>query len=126
MTTLPSGWASVPLGELVEATRPRVNPRDADGLQFIGMDHVEPQTMRLLGTVPAPTMKSAAVQLEPGDVLYGRLRPYLNKVYRPQFPRTWFGGVSRSHAFRAPGWRVPALSAQLVRLRSIRNRAEYR
>lgn len=86
MTALPSGWASVPLGELVEAARPRVNPRDADGLQFIGMDHVESQTMRLLGTVPASTMKSAAVQFEPGDVLYGRLRPYLNKVYRPDFP----------------------------------------
>lgn len=85
MTELPQGWSSVPLGELVEATRPRVNPRDADGLLFIGMDHVESETMRLLGTVPASTMKSAAVHFQAGDVLYGRLRPYLNKVYRPDF-----------------------------------------
>jgi len=85
MTELPAGWTSVPLGELVDAARPRVKPRDADGLRFIGMDHVESQTMRLLGTVPASTMKSAAVRFEPGDVLYGRLRPYLNKVYRPDF-----------------------------------------
>ena len=41
--------------------------------------------MRLLGTVPARTMKSSAVHFQPGDVLYGRLRPYLNKVYRPDF-----------------------------------------
>lgn len=41
--------------------------------------------MRLLGTVPASTMKSSAVHFQPGDVLYGRLRPYLNKVYRPDF-----------------------------------------
>lgn len=86
MTQLPTGWTSVPLGDLVEAARSRVNPRDANGLRFIGMDHVESQTMRLLGTVPASTMKSAAVRFEPGDVLYGRLRPYLNKVYRPDFP----------------------------------------
>lgn len=85
MTELPVGWTSVPLKDLVEATRPRVSPGDADGLPFIGMDHVEAQTMRLLGTVPASTMKSAAVRFEPGDVLYGRLRPYLNKVYRPDF-----------------------------------------
>lgn len=85
MTELPAGWTSVPLKDLVEATRPRVNPKEADGLSFIGMDHVEPQTMRLLGTVPASTMKSAAVRFEPGDVIYGRLRPYLNKVYRPSF-----------------------------------------
>ncbi|OBS08179.1 hypothetical protein Thpro_022429 [Acidihalobacter prosperus] len=41
--------------------------------------------MKLLGTVPAGTMKSSAVHFQPGDVLYGRLRPYLNKVYRPDF-----------------------------------------
>lgn len=85
MTDLPQGWTSAPLGDLVEVARPRVNPGNADGLRFIGMDHVESQTMRLLGTVPASTMKSAAVRFESGDVLYGRLRPYLNKVFRPDF-----------------------------------------
>jgi type I restriction enzyme S subunit len=52
---------------------------------FIGMEHVEAHTMKLLGTVPASTMKSSAVHFKPGDVLYGRLRPYLNKVFRPTF-----------------------------------------
>jgi type I restriction enzyme S subunit len=52
---------------------------------FIGMEHVEAHTMKLLGTVPAATMKSSAVHFKPGDVLYGRLRPYLNKVFRPTF-----------------------------------------
>jgi len=33
--------------------------------------------MRLIGTVPAVTMKSSAVDFQPYDVLYGRLRPYL-------------------------------------------------
>lgn len=41
--------------------------------------------MRLLGTVPAATMKSAASVFHPTDVLYGRLRSYLNKVYQPDF-----------------------------------------
>jgi type I restriction enzyme S subunit len=49
------------------------------------MEHVEAHTMRLLGTVPASAMKSAAVHFQAGDVLYGRLRPYLNKVLRPPF-----------------------------------------
>lgn len=49
------------------------------------MEHIEAHTMRLLGTVPAATMKSSAVHFQPDDVLYGRLRPYLNKVYRPDF-----------------------------------------
>lgn len=85
MRELPHGWSRVPLGELVESIRPRVNPKKSDGLRFIGMDHVESETMRLLGTAPAATMNSTAVRFEPGDVLYGRLRPYLNKVYLADF-----------------------------------------
>ena len=49
------------------------------------MEHIEAQTMKLLGTVPAGSMLSSAVHFQPGDVLYGRLRPYLNKVFRPDF-----------------------------------------
>jgi len=75
----------LPLGEVVKPTRPRVKPSDFPGLPFIGMEHVEAHSMKLLGTVPAATMKSSAVYFKPGDVLYGRLRPYLNKVYRPSF-----------------------------------------
>jgi len=53
--------------------------------QYIGLEHVEAHTMRLLGSSMASQMKSSAAYFGPGDVLYGRLRPYLNKVYRPHF-----------------------------------------
>lgn len=49
------------------------------------MEQVQAQTMRLLGTVPAASMKSGANAFKAGDVLYGRLRAYLNKVYQPNF-----------------------------------------
>lgn len=62
-----------------------MKPVDKPELPFIGMEHVEAHTMKLLGTVAAGSMKSSAVHFKPGDVLYGRLRPYLNKVYRPNF-----------------------------------------
>ena len=79
------GWEIRPLGEVVKPTRPRIKPSEKPDLPFIGMEHVEAHTMKLLGTVPAGTMKSSAVHFQSGDVLYGRLRPYLNKVYRPNF-----------------------------------------
>ena len=75
----------VPLGDVVKPIRPRVKPTENPDLPFIGMEHVEAHTMKLLGTVPASEMKSASVRFQPGDVLYGRLRPYLNKVVRPTF-----------------------------------------
>jgi type I restriction enzyme S subunit len=49
------------------------------------MEHVEAHSMRLLGTVPASGLKSSAVHFQAGDVLYGRLRPYLNKVLLARF-----------------------------------------
>jgi type I restriction enzyme, S subunit len=81
---LPPGWAWTKLGHAVP-DRPKISPASIPDLQFIGMEHVEAHTMRLLGTVPAMGMKSAAVHFQGGDVLYGRLRPYLNKVLRPSF-----------------------------------------
>jgi len=49
------------------------------------MDNVEAHTMRLLGSSVASEMKSASVHFQPDDVLYGRLRPYLNKIISPGF-----------------------------------------
>lgn len=82
---LPAGWAEATLGDAARPSRPRANPFDSPKDPFIGMEHVEAHSMKLLGSVPAGSMKSSAVRFEPGDVLYGRLRPYLNKVYRPDF-----------------------------------------
>jgi type I restriction enzyme S subunit len=47
----------------------------------VGLEHIEAHTTRMLGFVPAETMKSSGVVFEEGDVLYGRMRPYLNKVW---------------------------------------------
>ena len=85
MKELPHGWAWTTLGEAAVPGRPKVFPASFPNLPFVGMEHVEAQTMRLLATVPAGEMKSAGVHFQVGDVLYGRLRPYLNKVLRPLF-----------------------------------------
>jgi type I restriction enzyme S subunit len=85
MRKLPKGWAEATLAQLVSPDRPRELPRDLPHLPFVGMEHVEAHSMRLLGTVPASGLKSSAVHFQAGDVLYGRLRPYLNKVLLARF-----------------------------------------
>jgi type I restriction enzyme S subunit len=52
---------------------------------FLGMDHVEAHTTRIIGRAKASELKSSAARFYKGDVLYGRLRPYLNKVTTPSF-----------------------------------------
>lgn len=81
----PQGWAGVTLSKLSQPSRPRRNPRKYARLPFVGLEQVESQTRRLLGTLPSSQMKSTAFHFQAGDVLYGRLRPYLNKVLCAEF-----------------------------------------
>jgi type I restriction enzyme, S subunit len=70
------------LGDIVQPRRERVKPADHPQLPYVGMEHVEAHQSRLITTVPASQMRSLAGRFYSGDVLYGRLRPYLNKVWR--------------------------------------------
>jgi len=83
--SLPANWSEAELDDLVTVCRPRSDPQEFPDMPFVGMDNVEAHTMRLLGTVPAGTMRSNAIHFFSQDVLYGRLRPYLNKVLAPAF-----------------------------------------
>ena len=82
---LPSGWVQTTLAKVVEPRIGKADPQVTPEATYIGMEQVEPHRMRLRGTSSASSMKSAANVFRQGDVLYGRLRPYLNKVYQPDF-----------------------------------------
>jgi len=84
-TKLPQGWLAGPLAKMIQPRGEKVSPADYPEYKFIGMDHVESNTTRIIGSVPASEMKSSAARFYAGDVLYGRLRPYLNKVAQPNF-----------------------------------------
>ena len=86
MSSLPEGWAQATLDQLIEPRSDRVRPSDCPETPYLGLEHVEAQTNRILRTVPAGSMSSSSVRFLAGDVLYGRMRPYLNKVVRPNFP----------------------------------------
>ena len=83
--TTPDGWATTTLGDVIEPRRVKADPQATPNAKFVGMEHVEAHTTKLLDTTTAGAMKSSANVFKRGDVLYGRLRPYLNKVHQPDF-----------------------------------------
>ena len=85
MSELPNGWVRVPLDELFLPRSIRISPTEMPDALYIGLEHVEAQTNRLIETVSAATMSSNSARFFSGDVLYGRMRPYLNKVVSPKF-----------------------------------------
>lgn len=49
--------------------------------QFVGLQHIESHTGRRLSSDPLGQMKGRKFRFRPGDIVYGYLRPYLNKVW---------------------------------------------
>lgn len=83
--SIPRGWAITRLGDVVPRARPKIPADPKSPFPFIGMDHIEPDSFHLIGQDSFAKMKSAGSYFRPGDVLYGRLRPYLNKIHRAKF-----------------------------------------
>jgi type I restriction enzyme S subunit len=82
---LPKGWEKTTLGEVNIPSRARALATGASDLLYVGMEHIEPQTMKMLGPGEASGVKSSSVRFSKGDVLYGKMRPYLNKVWLAEF-----------------------------------------
>lgn len=82
---MPDGWHFVELRDVVPKPRPKVAADKKSDLPFIGMDHIEPNSFELVGQGKFAEMKSAGSYFKPGDILYGRLRPYLNKIHQAKF-----------------------------------------
>lgn len=73
----------VSLGDAIDFVSDTVHPGDdpAPATSFVGLQHIESHTGRLLDSDPLSPMKGRKFRFRPGDVLFGYLRPYLNKVW---------------------------------------------
>ena len=73
-------WVQVTLGDLVTQRKEKVSPTPASAMKFLGMDCIESSSTTPKLYHDFSTFKSDGNQFFKGDILYGRLRPYLNKV----------------------------------------------
>lgn len=86
MSIVTTTWLEVTLSSVLKPRKTKASPSLLpEHTPFIGLEHVEAHTGRITEYGRASDVKSAVVTFEAGDVLYSRLRPYLNKVGRPDF-----------------------------------------
>lgn len=75
----------VALRELVSERQEALDPQDHPNhlFNYVGLENIQPVTGDLVSFEPKPgrQVRSKSKVFRNGDVLYGRLRPYLNKVY---------------------------------------------
>lgn len=77
-----AGWGIKPLGEV--CTFDKVQGIHT-GLPYVGLEDIESHTARFVGSSEPQPVKSSTFRFTRAHVLYGRLRPYLNKVLAPDF-----------------------------------------
>ena len=78
-------WVLRKLGDVVAPSKDKADPKQFPNQPYVGLEHVEAHTMRLLGHGRGADVESTKSTFRKGDVLYGKLRPYLNKVAQPDF-----------------------------------------
>lgn len=72
----------VKLSEIVNERKESVSAEKDGFLNYVGLENIEAGTGRLVNYEPKPAgeIKSGTKKFYEGDILYGRLRPNLNKV----------------------------------------------
>jgi len=77
---LPEGWIWVRIGNVIEPSDKKIDPLKLENKPYIGLEHIEKDTGKLLGYGQSSEIRSTKSLFYKGDLLYGKLRPYLNKV----------------------------------------------
>ena len=76
------GWTTKRLGDVCDFDKAQGVHR---GLPYVGLEHIESNTGRFIGSLDPLPVKSSTFRFSSEHVLYGRLRPYLNKAIAPDF-----------------------------------------
>lgn len=79
------GWRKFKLKEFAKLIKKQYQPNGSEELIYIGLEHIEQQTLRINGYGNSKNVISQKYEFSCGDILFGRLRPYFRKVYRPKF-----------------------------------------
>ena len=79
-------WRKDKFGNIVTNTSPKFNPSKANGIvKCIELEHISSKTGELLGFIDGSQSGSIKNVFSKGDVLFGKLRPYLRKYFHTPF-----------------------------------------
>jgi type I restriction enzyme S subunit len=81
---IPEHWPTRRLKFVAPASTEKLKEKPTDAV-YLGLEHIESGTGRLLLDAPVESVDSSVIVFHKGDVLFGKLRPYLAKVICAEF-----------------------------------------
>ena len=101
-------WKTVRLEEVVSLRNSKAVASEAPDLHCIELEHIEQGTGELIGRARAGSTVSLKTEFASGDVLFGKLRPYLKK-----FALVGFAGFCSTEIWAITANRIAITSAYL-------------
>jgi len=77
---IPKTWQVVSIGDVCQQRNEIVQPSMNNKEPFVGLEHIASGETRLQKFAQSADVKSAKFRFYAGDILYGKLRPYLDKA----------------------------------------------
>jgi len=78
-------WRRINLGDVIIKSSHKAKPDNNSELKFIGLECINANSLKLKSAYLFKNYSSSANYFKKGDILYSRMRPNLNKVYKTEF-----------------------------------------
>ena len=69
------------LGDIAELKKIIVDPKKIEKINYIGLENIEKNLLNINSVSSSEELKSSKFVFKKGDILFGKLRPYLRKIY---------------------------------------------
>ncbi len=87
------GWQVVKFGEIAKNISVRVEPAKTDLKVYVGLEHLDPQSLRITRRGVPADVKGQKLRVRPGQIIFGKRRAYQRKVAVADFD-----GICSAHA----------------------------
>jgi type I restriction enzyme S subunit len=77
---LPKGWRMVRFDEIAESINDRVDPAETDLDVYVGLEHLEPESLKIRRWGTPADVKGQKLKFRAGDIIFGKRRAYQRKL----------------------------------------------
>jgi type I restriction enzyme S subunit len=82
---LPAGWKNHRFGDVCDRVKDSYKPIDGGDTPYVGLEHLAQGFPAFVGRGTESEIKSSKTAFKAGDILFGKLRPYLRKGAQADF-----------------------------------------
>jgi len=80
-----SEWKKYQVKDIIQIIKDGYQPNINDEIPYLGLEHINEQSLSINSIGSAQDITSNKFFFRDGDTLFGKLRPYFRKVYKPRF-----------------------------------------